>query len=541
MHAGSNKPILPGRATTLAVLAALVCATPVFAVAWIAVTGETDDYLLHLARTRLPVYLLNSAWVGLIAAGGAGLIGTGLGWLVARTEFTGRRALSWILVLPLAVPAYVAAFAWLDLTEAGGPVYHATQGLFPTVRGAWGAGLMFALVLYPYVYLLARNTFDGQSADAYNAARTLGAGPVPAFLRVSLPMARPALAAGLALVMMESLADYGTVSHLGAPTLSIGLIRAWSGAGSLVDAARLSLILVAIALIVFSIERAQRSRARTHHASGRHRPAPRTRLTGWRGAAAMAACLTPLLLGLIIPLARLGWLALHSPPAAGLIAASWHSFTLASVSAVIAALLGLSTAYALRGGSFAAIAAARAAGLGYAVPGAVAAVGVIALLSGVQSAIDPAWQSLTGQVFPILLTGGAAALLFAYLSRFAAAAIGPSEAALARVTPALDGAARTLGATRAQAMRRVHWPLIAAGVTSAGLLVFVEVLKELPATMILRPFNYDTLAIIAHNYASDERLGEAALPSILIPLVALLPMIFVARYLSRTGKASGTE
>ena len=183
---------------------------------------------------------------------------------------------------------------------------------------------------------------------------------------------------------------------------------------------------------------------------------------------------------------------------------------------------------------------ARAAGLGYAVPGAVAAVGVIAILSGTQGLIDPAWQALTGSVFPILLTGGAAALIFAYLSRFAAAAIGPSEAALGRVTPALDGAARTLGASPRETLWRVHWPLIAAGVCSAGLLVFVEVLKELPATMILRPFNYDTLAIIAHNYAADERLGEAALPSLLIPLVALIPMIFVARYLSRTRTPSGT-
>lgn len=503
-------------------------------------TGETGDYLTHLARTRLPAYLWNSLLVGMIAAGGAGLIGTGLGWLVARTDFPGRRLLGWVLILPLAVPAYVAAYAWLDLSQAGGPLHAATAGLFPTIRGAWGAGLMFAFVLYPYVYLLARDTFTGQSADAYHAARTLGAGAFSAFLRTALPMARPALAAGLALVVMESLADYGTVSYLGAPTLSIGLVRAWSGAGSLVDAARLSLILVAVALLVFGLERMQRSRARSFAASGRHRPAPRFHLPGLQGLAALAACLTPLLLGLVIPLGRLGWLAVNEQPAPNLVEAAWHSLNLASVSAVLAALLGLSTAYALRSRTPLAIVSARAAGLGYAVPGAVAAVGVIALLSGVQGVIDPLWQSMTGEVFPVLLTGGAAALVFAYLSRFAAAAIGPSEAALARVTPALDGAARTLGATRGETIRRVHWPLIAAGITSAGLLVFVEVLKELPATMILRPFNYDTLAIIAHNYASDERLGEAALPSLLIPLVALLPMIFVARYLSRARSSSGT-
>jgi len=520
-------------ATPFAILAALICAAPILAVGWIALTGDTGDYLEHLARTRLPTYLVNSAQVAVFAALGTGLLGTTLGWLIARTEFFGRKTMSWVLILPLAVPAYVAAYAWLDLSTAGGPLQAVTFGLFPTIRGSWGAGLMFTFVLYPYVYLLARDAFSSQSADAFDAARTLGASPLRAFFQTSLPMARPAIAAGLALVMMESLADYGAVSHLGAPTLSIGLIRAWSGAGSLIDAARLSLVLVVIALLIFGLERAQRRRARSVTGSGKHRPAPRTDLKPASALAALSLCLLPLILGLVAPMARLGWLALKEPIAAGLVQASYHSLTLAIISALIAAALGLSTAYALRTKTRIATIAARAAGLGYAVPGAVAAVGVIAILSGIQGMIDPAWTSLTGEPFPILLTGGAAALIFAYLSRFAAAAIGPSESALSRVTPTLDGAARTLGATPLQTARRVHWPLMIAGITSAGLLVFVEVLKELPATMILRPFNYDTLAVIAHAYAADERLGEAAMPSLLIVLIAILPMIFVARYLSR--------
>jgi iron(III) transport system permease protein len=519
--------------TPFAILAALICAAPILAVGWIALSQGSLDYLTHLAETRLPTYIRNSAYVALIAAGTAGALGTTLGWLVARTEFPLRKALAWVLILPLAVPAYVAAYAWLDLSQAGGPLYAITGGLFPTVRGSWGAGLMFALVLYPYVYLLARDAFSSQSAEAYDAARTLGAPPLKAFFATALPMARPAIAAGLALVMMESLADYGTVAHLGSSTLSIGIIRAWSAEGSLVDAARLSFILIAIALVIFSIERAQRRRARSVAASGRHRPPHRVILSGWRGIAALATCVTPLLLGMIIPLARLSWRALQEPVPDGLVAASMNSLTLASISAVLAAALGLSTAYALRHGRFWATLAARAAGLGYAVPGAVAAVGVITLLAGAQGLIDPVWQSLTGSVFPIVFTLTPLGLVLAYLSRFAAAAIGPSESALGRVTANLDGAARSLGATTLQTLTRVHWPLIVAGITSAGLLVFVEVLKELPATMILRPPNTETLAVIAHNYASDERLGEAALPSILITLVALLPMIFVARYLSR--------
>jgi iron(III) transport system permease protein len=534
----SSNPIRGGGDTTpLAILAALICAAPIFAVAWIALTGETGDYLAHLAQTRLPTYLANSAYVAGIAALGTGLLGTGLGWLIARTDFPGRKLFSWVLILPLAVPAYVAAYAWLDLTIAGGPIHIATSGLFPTIRGSMGAGLMFAFVLYPYVYLLARDAFSSQSADAYDAARTLGASPVKAFMKTSLPMARPAIAAGLALVMMESLADYGTVSHLGAPTLSIGLIRAWSGAGSLIDAARLSLILVVIALFIFSVERAQRSRARSVTGSGKHRPPHRTKLKGFGALGAVIFCLAPLCLGLIIPLARLSWRAMYEPISTGLLSASINSLSLAAISAVIAAALGLSTAYALRRKKLIATFAARAAGLGYAVPGAVAAVGVIAILSGTQNLIDPAWIALTGNVFPILLTGTGAALIFAYLSRFAAAAIGPAESALSRITSSLDGAARTLGANNFDTLRRVHWPLITAGITSAGLLVFVEVLKELPATMILRPFNFDTLAVIAHGFASDERLGEAAMPSLLITAIAILPMVFVARYLSRDTSA----
>lgn len=539
MIGSADKTQRSSAALLAAVIAALICGAPVLAVALIALTPGSTDYLVHLAQTRLPTYVLNSFYVGLVAALGAGSIGAGLGWLIARTEFPGRKLFSWILILPLALPAYVAAYAWLDLSQSGGPLDAVSLGLFPTIRGSLGAGLMFALVLYPYVYLLARNAFAGQSADAYDAARTLGAGPFKAFTTTALPMARPAIAAGMALVVMESLADYGTVAHLGAPTLSIGLIRAWSGAGSLLDAARLSLVLVLIALLVFGLERYQRRRMRSHAASGRHRPPQRFHLKGTHALAAISACFAPLLLGMILPLGRLLWRALHTPIAPGLVEATQHSLLVATVSAVLAAFLGLSTAYALRSKGAIPVAAARLAGLGYAVPGAVAAVGVIAMLSSLQGLLDPAWRSLTGTVFPILLTSTAAALIFAYLSRFAAAAISPSETALARVTPNLEGAARTLGSSGFDLLRRVHWPLILTGVVSAGLLVFVEVLKELPATMILRPFNFDTLAVIAHNYASDERLGEAAAPALLIALTALIPMIFVARYLSKT--MSGDE
>lgn len=511
-----------------ATAAALICAAPLLTVAALGVLGPWTDYMDHIARTRLHAWLGHTALVTVTAALYAGLIGAALAWLVSRYLFPGRGIFEWLLALPLAAPAYVSAYAWYDLTQSAGPL-----GFLPTVRGPIGAGLIFGLALYPYVYLLARAAFAGQSNDAYEAARTLGARPLGAFLRAALPMARLPITAGLALVVMESLADYGAVIHLGAPTLSVGVIRAWAGEGAISDAARLALILVIIAFIPFALERNSRRRSRQSATSGRRRPPHRTPLSAPAALLVVIVCFIPVMLGLIIPLARLGHHALHAPIARNLMDAAGHSLTLAAISGLAASLLGLTCAYALRSGHKPAIAAARLAGLGYAVPGSVAALGVLVLLGISQSGLDQAWRAMAGNPFPILLNGSVIALIFAYQSRFAAAAIGPSESALARVTPALNMAARTLGAGPGETAWRVHRPLISSGSLLAALLVFVEVLKELPATMILRPFNYDTLAVIAHNYASDERLGEAALPALLITLIALPPMIWIARRLTR--------
>lgn len=520
-----------------AAIAALLAATPLIAIVVLAITGPLDDYLIHLAQTRLSGYIVNSLIISSIAAIGAGVGGVATAWLVSRTEFPGRKFFVWTLALPLAIPAYVAAYAWLDISQAAGPVktmlrdanLDSIAAFLPSISGPVGAGWIFAITLYPYVYLLAREAFANQSSDTYDAARTLGQRPFQAFHRTALPMARPAIAAGMALVIMESLADYGAVAHLGAPTLTVGVVRAWAGAGSIADAARLALILAAFAFVIFSIERSQRHRARVSAHSGRRRPPRRETLKGWQSIGAIFICLAPLLVALIIPLLRLSWLALEASVARGMMEAFQHSLILAAVTGFLAALLGVGTAYALRTQSRLARVSARLASLGYAAPGAVAAVGVIVVLSLVQDGLDQASDG----AFPILLTGTALALVFAYLSRFAAAAIGPCESALERVTPALDGAARTLGETQVGVLKRVHWPLVSGGAMTASLIVFVEVLKELPATMILRPFNFDTLAVIAHNYASDERLGQAALPSIALVLTALVPMVIIARRVSR--------
>ncbi|MEE2527089.1 iron ABC transporter permease [Hyphobacterium sp. HN65] len=522
----------PGPAL-LGSLAALVAAGPILAVAWLGVTSPWDDYLTHLASTRLAGYIANTLIVSATAMLLAGLIGTLAGWAIARLEFPGRGLLEWALALPLAVPAYVAAYGWLDLTQAAGPLQTPLResGLavltswMPVVRGPVGAGFVFAVVLYPYVYLIARQAFSEQHPDLQHAARTLGASNWQSAMRVTFPLVRPAVIAGLALVAMESIADFGAVAHLGAPTLTVGVVRAWAGAGSVADAARLAIVLAFFAYIAFALERQSRSRARYGQAQGQQRPTERHALSGWPAGLVSLACLLPILLGLVIPLARLGYLAVTEPVARGVVPALLNSLLVASITAVIAAALGLGAAYAIRSGTRLGAFSARLASLGYAAPGAVAAVGALVLFAGLQMALDGLW----GGQFPILLSATAGALVFAYLSRFAAVAIAPSETALARVNARLDDAAMTLGASRRRIATEIHWPLIFTGIAIAALMVFVEVMKELPATMILRPFNTDTLAVIAHNYAADERLGQAALPSLILVLACLPAMILAAR------------
>jgi iron(III) transport system permease protein len=526
--------------SSLGSLAALVAAGPILAVAWIAFSAPWDDYLLHLAETRLAGYVLNTVIVSATAMALAGIIGTGTGWLIARFRFPGRNILSWALALPLAVPAYVAAYGWFDLTVAAGPLQTPLRdaGLgwlaqsLPVVRGPLGAGFVFAVTLYPYVYLIARQAFADQPPALQNVARTLGASHWQVLTRVTLPLVRPAIAAGLALVAMEAIADFGAVAHLGAPTLTVGVVRAWAGAGSIPDAARLAVVLAFFAYLAFALERRSRARARFGQSSGGKEQTEALPLGGWRAAGAMSACLLPILLGLVLPLSRLGYLALTEPLAQRVPGALVNSLTLATITAVFAALLGLGAAYGIRSGSRLGVLSARLASLGYAAPGAVAAVGALILFAALQSVLDAAW----GGHFPLLLSATAGALIFAYLSRFAAVAIAPCETALGRVTSRLDDAARTLGARRRRIVTEIHWPLILGGVGIAAVMVFVEVMKELPATMILRPFNTDTLAVIAHNYAADERLGQAALPSLIIVLATIPAMIFAARSLTRTAR-----
>lgn len=527
-QASASRPGSSGRARRLRIDPALVgtgfallFAAPIVALLVLAASGDAE-YLTHIASTRLREFATTSAAMAVLSATVAALVGTGGAWLVTHFEFAGRRMLAWALVLPLAMPGYVAAYSWYALTAPGGQLYSGPGGLFPTISGLWGAALIFGLTLYPYVYLLTRNAFEAHGRASWDMARCLGAGPFTALRRVALPLVWPAVAAGAALVAMEALADYGVADFLGVGTLTVGIVRAWSSFGDPAAAAQLAVMLLFATLLALGAERAARGRRQFAEKPGSKRAHRRTVLSGWRALLAQAACALPLLLGLLVPAINLAVMAIETQPARAVLPAVGGTLGLALASAAFALVLGTVGAYALRSGPRFGRAAVRLVQAGYAIPGAVAAIAILALLVVVQGAL--------GSKAPLVTGGSVLALLFAYQARFAAVAILPCENALLKIRRELDEAARMLGARPVDVLRRVHLPLAAKGLATAALLVGVEVMKELPATMILRPFDLETLAVTAHNYAGDERLAQAALPALIllalcIPATAALNLL----------------
>jgi len=519
--------------------AAALILLPILAVV-ASVFGAAGDTWAHLARTALGHYVLNTALLVAGVAAGVMSIGVLSAWLVTAYRFPGQRLLEWALVLPLAMPAYVMAYAYTDWLQFTGPVqsalratfgWQAREYWFPDIRSLGGAALLMSFALYPYVYLLARTAFLDVSRNALEAGRLAGLGAWGSFRRVALPIARPAIAAGTALALMETLADFGTVSYFALEVFTTGIFKAWLSMGDRLAAGQLSVCLLAFVVLVLALERASRGGAR--YASALRKSARPQKLSGATAALAFAACAMPVLLGFLLPAGLLVQLAWEDPGARGgarLLALVGNSFILAGIAAAVGVLLATAMAYAARQSRAHLVAAAnRAAALGYAIPGAVIAVGVLVPLGRLDNWIADALEAAFGVKAGLLLTGTIVALVYAYLVRFLAVALQTMEAGLAKVTPRMDEAARSLGATPAQALARVHAPLLASSLAAAALLLFVDVLKELPVTFALRPFNFDTLAIEAYNLAKDERLAEAALPSLVIVAVGLVPLLVVTR------------
>jgi iron(III) transport system permease protein len=531
-------------------LIALVMLLPV-AIILMGLLTDSSDAWEHLVATVLPTYIRNS--LVLMVGVGLGVIALGVStaWLVSTCQFSGRRWFEWLLLLPLAAPTYILAYVYTDTLEYFGPVQTALRGpfgwqratdyWFPNIRSIEGAILLFSLTLYPYVYLLARVAFLEQSTATLEASRSLGRGPWQSFWSVALPMARPAIAAGTALALMETLNDFGTVAYFSVPTFTTGIYRTWFGMGDRPAAVQLSALLLLFIFALILLEQQSRRRARYYQGMGRSVSQSRYGLAGLRAVGAWVTCFVPVLLGLLVPIGLLLAMTLRNADAT-LNRSFWvlsrNSLVLAVLAAVLAVLLSLVMAYGLRLNRTPFLRlAVQGANLGYAVPGAVIAVGTLIPLAGFDNAID-AWMRQTfGFSTGLLLSGTIVALLFAYLVRFLAVSFGATEAGLSKIKPSLDDAARSLGQSPRQTLMKVHRPLLGSSLLTATMLVFVDVMKELPATLIIRPFNFDTLAVRVYQYAADERLIEASAPALAIILVGLLPVLWLSKQIANEGKA----
>ncbi|MBE9100159.1 ABC transporter permease [Vacuolonema iberomarrocanum] len=528
---------------------ALLIASPVLVV----LTGlftPAGDVWQHLAETVLSRYIFNS--LALMLGVGIGVVGIGVStaWLVTMCQFPYRRWLEWALLLPLAAPAYILAFTYTEFLEYYGPVQTALRALFgwesasaywfPNIRSLSGAIILLTLVLYPYVYLLTRVAFLEQSTRTLEASRVLGCSSWQSFWRVALPLARPAIAAGTALALMETLSDFGTVQYFSVDTFTTGIYRTWFGMGERIAATQLAALLLLFVLALILVEQWFRRHGRYYQT--RHRSVlSRYPLHGWRQGLALLVCLIPIIFGFLLPALLLlidGIRHLEEITDRQLWIYARNSLVLASLGASLAGAIALFLAYGLRlRPSRPMQFSVRLAAMGYAIPGSVIAVGILVPLGRFDNTLDAWMRSTFGISTGLLLSGTIIALLFAYLVRFLAVAFNSVEASLSRIKPSLDDAARSLGHSPAATLRLVHFPLMGSGLITALLLVFVDVMKELPATLIIRPFNFDTLAVRAYQLASDERLAEAALPALAVVLAGLIPVVLLSRQIQKADSA----
>lgn len=524
-------------------LAALLM-LPIFGVL-IGALGESDGTWEHLTNTVLADYVVNTlalmSWVGVLTF----LIGTGAAWMVTSLNFPGRRILEWLLILPLASPAYIIAYVYTDLLDFAGPVQTALRSLtgleagqyyFPPIRTLEGAGIVLSFVLYPYVYLIARSAFMNQSQTRFLAARSLGASPLQAFWSVALPSARPAIIAGVALTLMETAADFGVADYFGISTFSTGIYRAWYGMGDPVSSLRLAGLLLIIVGMLLVMERSVRKSASSPDIARdqlvrRMNPSPLFQLLAFLG------CALPVLIGFVIPVGALTIMAFGEGLRTGLgefLGFATNSLTLSVTVALITLSLSPLLAYSQRGrtrnqGTQISGAATRVATLGYALPGTLLAVGLLLPLTFLDKSLAR-WSMATFNANPgLLMTGTIFTLIYACVIRFLTVSYNTVEPAVSAIPQAMDEAARTLGSRLSRIVFEVHLPGLKPALYSAGLLVFIDTMRELPATLLLRPFNYETLATRVYRLASDERLTEASVSALALVLLGLIPVIFINR------------
>ncbi|MGI2138740.1 ABC transporter permease [Shewanella baltica] len=499
----------------------------------------------HLMATVLPTYIINSLllifWVSL----GALLLALPCAWLMARCEFVGRRYLQWALLLPLAMPGYIVAYVYTDLLDYAGPVQRSLRSIFgwsspqdyffPDIRTLGGAACMLSLVLFPYIYLLARTAFMEQSLSLAHASRIMGCSPWQSFWRLSLPMARPALAVGVALVAMETAADFATVNYFALPTLTTAVYDTWLGYGNLTAAAKLSAIILLVVFSLIGFERFARRKQQLFQKQSRIQASDLYRLSTVQTAVALSFCATLLLLAFLLPFGILLSYAI------GYFEQSWdesfwqlslNSLSLALITSFICCLIALLLMFVRRISPRSSDALpSRLASTGYALPGTVLAIGVLVPLTMLDFAINDLADLLGLNGPGLILTGSVVALIFAFCVRFVAIAIGSVESSYKRISPSLDMVSLTMGQGPRQLLQRVHLPLLGKGLFAGALLVFIESMKELPAALLLRPIGFENLATYVFQFVSDEKLEHGALAAIVIVLVGLVPLIYLNRSL----------
>lgn len=525
-------------------LTAAIISIPVLVI--IASLGQPfSEVWRHLLDTVLSDYITNSVLLMLGVGSGTLLLGVSTAWLTAMCDFPGRRLFNWALLLPMAMPAYIIAYTYTGLLDFSGPLQSALRETFdwgygeyyfPQIRSLGGAICMLSLVLYPYVYLLVRVAFTEQSTAVLEASRNLGKSPWQTLFLVALPMARPAIAAGVSLALMETLADYGTVDYFGVSAFTTGIFRTWYGLGELQTAAQLAAFLLLFVFTLFVLERWSRKRMRYHHTSAQKQHS-RIVLHGWRARACFLIPTTVITLGFVLPAGQLllwagaNWRKNINSEFFALVG---NSFMLAAIAAMCCLAVALFLGYGKRlyPGKMETT-SVRIAGMGYAVPGTVIAVGVLIPFAWLDNQIDSFLRATFDVSSGLLLSGTLIALVFAYVVRFLSVSLQTVESGLEKIKPSIDESARSLGSTPLQVLQRIHIPIMRSSLLTALLLVFVDVLKELPTTLILRPFNFNTLAVRTYELASDERLADAATPALAIVLIGLLPVILITRSMSK--------
>ncbi|RCK27147.1 iron ABC transporter permease [Thalassospira profundimaris] len=533
---------------------AMMVAAPIIAVAYLAFF-PTENIWPHLASTMLPRYIKNTAVLMLGVGVGVTLLGVSSAWVVTMCKLPGKRFFEWAMLLPMAVPAYIVAYVYTDLLEYAGPVQRLLRDIFgwssaadywfPDIRTKGGAILVLSLTLYPYVYMLARAAFLAQSICVIEAARVLGRSAWSSFVTVALPLARPAIVVGVVIALMETLNDFGTIDFFAVHTLTAGVFNVWLGMGNAGGAAQIALTMLAVVIALLVIERYSRRRQRFHDTTNRYQELPGYDLGPMAKTGALAICILPIVMGFVVPSMVLIYYSV------GYFDQSWTAdfFEFAGNSLLVS---GLATALAVGCALFMAYALrlfpqpflkffVRLSSVGYAVPGAVLAIGVLIPFARFDNALDAVMRDTFGISTGLLLSGTVFALVFAYAVRFMAVSYGSIEAALGKVRPSMDDAARTLGESPWGTLKRIHFPMVRGGILAASVLVFVDGMKELPATLILRPFNFDTLATHVYQFAKDEMIEQAALGALTIVLVGVVPVIMLSRAISKSRPGHGGE